>query len=111
MAKTTPKVRNRQLFYHSDLTPVCTVDSSAWFAWLETATTFRYFSQQRHDWYQGNGPLFEPVSFRKERRRRGWLWYAYRRIHGVLHKRYVGKSVGLTAERLEETAVLLNEIW
>ncbi len=111
MAKTTPKVRDRQLFCYANPAPMCKVDSPAWFAWLETATTFRYFSNQRHDWYQGNGPLFAPVSFRKERRRRVWLWYAYRRVHRVLHKRYVGKSNGLTAERLEETAVLLNEIW
>ncbi len=91
--------------------PVCAVDSSAWFVWLETATTFRYFSSQRYDWYHGHGPLFAPVSFRKEQRRRGWLWYAYRRVHGVLHKRYVGKSDGLTAVKLEETAMQLNEIW
>ncbi len=49
--------------------------------------------------------------YRKERRRQGWLWYAYRRVHPVLHKRYVGKSDGLTVVKLEETAVLLNEIW
>ena len=39
------------------------------------------------------------------------LWYAYRRVHGVLYKRYVGKSAGLTLARLEETAVWLNEVW
>jgi len=111
MAKTTPKVRDRQLFCYPDPTAVCTVDSPAWFGWLETATAFRYFSGQRHNYFHGHGPLFAPVSFRKERRRRGWLWYAYRRVYGVLHKRYVGKSAGLTAERLEETAVLLNDIW
>lgn len=111
MAKTTPKIRDRQLFCYPNPDPVCEVDSPAWFAWLETATTFRYFSKQRRDFYQGHGPLFAPVSFRKERRRRGWLWYAYRRSHGMLHKRYVGGSAGLTAERLEETAVVLNEIW
>ncbi len=110
MAKTTAKVRDRQLFCYPDPTAVCTVDSSAWFVWLETATAFRYFSGQRHNYFHGHGPLFAPVSFRKERRR-GWLWYAYRRVYGVLHKRYAGKSAGLTAERLEETAVLLNDIW
>ena len=47
----------------------------------------------------------------EEQRRRVGLWYAYRRVHGVLHKRYVGKSAGLTWARLEETAVMLNEVW
>jgi len=111
MAKTTPKVRHQKLFCYPDPQPVYTVGSPDWFAWLETATTFRYFSGQRRDVYHGNGPLFAPASFRKERRRQGYLWYAYRRVYRVLHKRYMGKSAGLTMERLEETAVLLNEIW
>ena len=111
MAKSTPQIRNQQLFCYPDPTPVCIVDSSAWFVWLETATTFRYFSAQRHDHYHGHGSVYAPISFRKERRRQGALWYAYRRVYRVLHKRYVGKSVGVTAARLEEMAVLLNEIW
>lgn len=111
MAKTTPKVYDQYLFCYPDPMPVCTVASPAWFIWLETATTFRYFSQQRRNVYNGYGSLFAPVSFRKEQRRQGWLWYAYRRVHGSLHKRYVGKTTVLTMERLEETAVLLNEIW
>lgn len=104
MAKTTPKVRDRHLFCYPDPAPFCALDSAEWFVWLETAASFRYFSGRRHDVYKGNGPLFAPVSLRKERRRRGWLWYGYRRVYGVLHKRYVGKSVELTGERLEETA-------
>ncbi len=118
MAKTTPQIRDMQLFCYPDPAPICMLDSPAWFVWLETATTFRYFSSQRHNWHHGHGPLFAPVSFRKERRRQGWLWYAYRRAYRVLHKRYVGKTDGLTAAKLEETAcpredvgaVWLNEI-
>ena len=111
MAKTTPHIRDKKLFCHPDTTPVCNVDSPDWFVWVEKATTFRYSSGQRHDYIRGHGPLFAPVSFRKERRRQGYLWYAYRRVHSILHKRYVGKSSGLTATKLEETAVLLNGIW
>ncbi len=111
MAKATPKVHDRHLFCYTDSEPFCIVDSPEWFVWLETAASFRYFSGQRRDVYNGNGPLFTPVSLRKERRRRGWLWYGYRRVYGVLHKRYVGRSVDLTMVRLEKTAVLLNEIW
>lgn len=111
MAKTTPKVRNGHLFCYPDPESLCVVDSRAWFVWLETAVSFRYFSGQRRTVHNGYGPLFAPVSLRKERRRRGELWYGYRRVHGVLHKRYVGRSADLTGVRLEETAVLLNEIW
>ena len=48
---------------------------------------------------------------RKEPRRQGWFWYAYLRSHGLLHKRYVGKSERLTIARLEEMATILNELW
>ncbi len=110
MANMTPEIRNQLLFCYPDPTPVCPLDSPAWFVWLETASAFRYFSGQRHNVFRGHGPLYAPVSFRKERRRQVGLWYAYRRAHGVLYKRYVGKSAGLTAARLAETAVLLNEV-
>jgi hypothetical protein len=111
MAKTTPQIHDRQLFCYPDPEPLCAIDSPAWFAWLETATAFRYFSRRRQNLFDGHGPLFAPVSFRKERRRQSWLWYAHRRVPGVLHKRYAGRSAGLTATRLEATAVLLNEVW
>ncbi|MBK8989514.1 MAG: hypothetical protein IPM39_26230 [Chloroflexi bacterium] len=77
---------------------------------METASAFRYRSGQRRDLCRGHGPLFGPISLRKEQRRQVELWYAYRRVHGVLCKRYVGKSAGLTRARVEETAVWLNEI-
>ena len=111
MAKMTPEIRDRFLFCYPDPTPVCALESPAWFAWLETASAFRYCSGQRRNLFRGHGPLYGPVSFRKEWRRQVGLWYAYRRVHGVLYKRYVGKSAGLTLARLEETAVWLNEVW
>jgi LuxR family transcriptional regulator, maltose regulon positive regulatory protein len=110
MAKTTSKIHNRHLFCYPDPQPLCAVGSPTWFAWLETATAFRYCSGQRQNVCNGYGPLLAPVSFRKERRRLGWLWYAHRRVHGMLHKRYVGRSDRLTAMQLEMTAVLLNEV-
>lgn len=107
----TPEIRDKLLFCYPDPTPVCPVESPAWFAWLETASAFRYRSGQRRNLFHGHGPLFRPISLRKEQRRQVELWYAYRWVHGVLHKRYVGKSAGLRLARLEETAVWLNEVW
>lgn len=111
MSTRTAQIRHQQLFYLPGSEPVCRLDSPAWFAWLETAVTFRYFSDQRQNVFRGHGPLYAPVSFRKERRRQSWHWYAYRRVHGVLYKRYVGKSIALTVARLEETVTSLNQIW
>ena len=110
MAKITAKIQQQQLFCFSNPLPLCRLDSPAWFGWLETALTFRYFSEQRRNVFRGFGPPYAPVSFRKERRRQGELWYAYRRVYGVLHKRYAGKSADLTTARLEEIAILLNEV-
>lgn len=111
MTKTTAKIQLNQLYTDGQATFVCTVGSPAWFVWLETATTFRYFSQQRlpmgHNCYQ---PL-RPISVRKEKRRRGSLWYAYLRTHGRLHKRYVGNSSALTTAKLDEITIILNQIW
>jgi LuxR family transcriptional regulator, maltose regulon positive regulatory protein len=52
-----------------------------------------------------------PISVRKERRRQGWLWYAYRRANGQLHKVYVGTSQALTIARLDDVAADLNGRW
>ena len=68
MAKTTPKIQRNQLYTDGRTTPVCVIDSPAWFAWLETAATFRYFSRQRlpmgHHYYRS----LRPISVRKEKR-------------------------------------------
>lgn len=74
MAKTTAKAQLDQLYLDGQVTPVCTLDSPAWFAWLETAMTFRYFFQQRLPaGRHGYRPL-RPISVRKEKRRCGYLF-------------------------------------
>ena len=110
MAHATPDVVRKQLYLSHFGEPICDVDSPAWFDWLQTATTFRYHSQSRRIIIHGHGPTLDPISVRKERRRRGALWYAYRRSFGVLHKRYVGKTEAVTLAQLEKIAVVLNEI-
>ncbi|MCL4872292.1 MAG: hypothetical protein KJ063_25305 [Anaerolineae bacterium] len=111
MANKTPKVQLDQLYLHDHQNPVCSLGSSAWFAWLEEATAFRYCSQARISIIRGHGPLVSPISLRKEKRRRGALWYAYKRRHGCLYKRYAGQSAALTKAKLEEVALELNLLW
>jgi len=110
MAKKTAQVRHQQLFCFPNQEPLCSLDSPAWFLWLDTARSFRYFSDQRQNVFGGFGPLYAPVSLRKERRRHSWHWYAYRRTYRVLHKRYVGASDSLSMARLDDVAILLNEV-
>lgn len=111
MAKKTPKVDGQQLYLPGQASPVCCLDSVAWFTWLETASAFRYHSQERLVIVRSYGPRLAPISLRREKRRRSLLWYAYRRSHGILHKRYVGRSRTLTTARLDEVALELNLIW
>jgi len=111
MAKKTAKVQHNQLYLNGEDSPVCALGSPDWFAWLATATTFRYYSQQRQIIIHGSGPLLSPISLRKEKRRRGALWYAYKRRHGCLHKRYVGQLAALTLAKLDEVALTLNQLW
>lgn len=111
MAKKTSKVQRNQLYLAEDAKPVCLIDTSDWFAWLEAATSFRYHTQQQIAVAHGYTRPMRPISVRKEKRQRGYLWYAYIRTHGQLYKRYLGKSTALTQARLDEVATLLNEIW
>ena len=94
-SRKTPLVLSGYL-YTDDAFAGTHLDSPAWFSWLSTATTF---------YYDGR-----PGSFTAhcERRQRGDLyWTAYRRQRGILRRVYLGKTDQLTAQRLEEVALLL----
>src|SRR2546421_85103 len=92
----TPTVQGETLVYWQDgQEQVLTVDTAAWFAWLETASTFSSVS--------------ETGSFTARReqaghKRGGWYWKAYRKQHGKLSSRYLGKSETLTPARLQTVA-------
>jgi LuxR family maltose regulon positive regulatory protein len=67
-------------------------------AWLEQIVSFAFHSR-----------LGMHYTVRKQRVQRGSsYWYAYRRIHGQLVKRYLGRTADLTLARLEEIAQLLE---
>src|SRR5947209_7104040 len=92
MTKMTPLVRGDRLIYQQDEhEQVLAVETPAWFAWLATASTFAFTSD--------NGTF----TARKERagnQRGGWYWKAYRTQHGKHFSLYLGKTEALTLERL-----------
>lgn len=47
------------------------------------------------------------MTLRREKRGGRWHWYAYRRVCGVLRKRYVGTSDRLTEARLVDIAAAM----
>jgi LuxR family transcriptional regulator, maltose regulon positive regulatory protein len=102
MAKMTPTIRGDRLVYQQDeYEQGLVVGTPAWYAWLETASTFAFTS--------GAGTF----TARKERagnQRGGWYWKAYRMHQGKLSSRYLGKSETLSLERLHTVAQALTSL-
>jgi len=72
------------------------LDTPAWFAWLEHATTFAFTSSSGR------------FTARKEQQARGGgYWKAYRTVRGKLQRVYLGKAQDLTLDRLNRAAATL----
>jgi LuxR family maltose regulon positive regulatory protein len=99
MEKSSPTagaVRNGCLVYEQQgQNVVVLVDTPAWYAWLETATTFSFTCEQG---------TFTAHKARAGNRRGGWYWRAYRRKRGRLSRCYLGVSTNLTLAKLREAA-------
>jgi LuxR family maltose regulon positive regulatory protein len=96
MAKTTPIVRGNRLSYQQDgQEQVLLVETHAWYAWLEAASSFAFTSQ---------AGTFTARRERAGNQRGGWYWKAYRTRQGKLTSLYLGKSETLTLARLQATA-------
>src|SRR5438067_7850385 len=97
----TPTVQGETLVYWQDgQEQVLTVDTAAWFAWLETASTFSFVNK------------IGSFTARREQaghKRGGWYWKAYRKQHGKLSSRYLGKSESITLARLQTVAQALAD--
>jgi hypothetical protein len=73
------------------------VGSQAWFAWLQTATSFCYQPDTSVD----------RLTARKEKRGHQFYWYGYARNASQLHNVYLGKSEQLTRVRLDQACAQL----
>jgi predicted ATPase/DNA-binding CsgD family transcriptional regulator len=74
------------------------VDSTDWYAWLQTASTFTF---------RGELGQFTAHKERAGNRRGQAYWRAYRSRHGKLQRAYLGQSEGLTLARLKSVAAVL----
>ena len=93
-SRSTPVVISG-ILYSEDAYSGTRVDSVEWFEFIATGTTF----------YLDN----VGITFRSEQRRGGLSWYAFKRLKGVLVKRYVGRCSGVTLSRLREIAKLFED--
>src|SRR2546421_11552012 len=80
----TPTVQGETLVYRQDgQEQILTVDTAAWFAWLETAATFSFVSE--------TGSFTAPRE-QAGHKPGGWDWKAHRQQPGKLTSRYLGKA-------------------
>ncbi len=97
--RTTALVEGETLSYQRDGEHYqLRVGTSAWYAWLRTATIFRVRSP------------FGTFTVRREQagnQRGNCYWRAYRKRAGQLHRAYLGTSEELTLERLRTVAATL----
>lgn len=101
MRKDTAHVQHNVLeSYHSANHTVTQIPlgSLEWYLWLTHNTVFYFVTT--------NGTF----TARKEHRSGSWYWYAYRRVHGKLHKQYLGRSEELTGTRLTTAASVFSTL-
>jgi len=72
-------------------------DSPEWFAWLAQLPSFHFKGPSGH------------FTARREHKRHKDYWYAYRKEHRQMYKRYLGATDKLTLVSLEQTARKLHE--
>lgn len=72
-------------------------DSPEWFVWLAQLPSFHFKGKSGH------------FTARREHKRHRDYWYAYRKAHQQIHKRYLGTTDKLMLVSLEQTACSLHE--
>src|SRR6266566_1017290 len=99
MAQISPIIQDGILTDLRDESPIqIVVNSSDWYAWLQTASTFTF---------RGEEGFFTARKERAGNRRGELYWRAYQKRGGKLHRAYLGQSEELTLERLQSVAVAL----
>jgi LuxR family maltose regulon positive regulatory protein len=96
MTRATARVDGDTLVLDSNDESPIMVGTPAWFAWLESATTFVFTS-----------PSGKFTARKEGRARGGMYWKAYHTSQGTLHRAYLGKTSDLTLDRLAKTAAAL----
>lgn len=101
MAQTHPFIKDGILTYHRDgQTSQLVVDSTAWYAWLQTAFTFTFCSEYG---------TFTVHKERTDKPRRGLYWSTYHTHNGMVRRVNLGPSKKVTLHQLMLVAFQLFE--
>lgn len=95
---STPTVISGYLYTNDPATTGIKLDSPNWLAWLEENASF-YFEHEAAGF-----------SVRRQKHRKGYYWYGYKRISGRLYKLYLGMQSAVTPEKLAALAHRYAEI-
>ena len=96
-SKTTPTVISGVLYSDDGANGIRLTDPE-WSMWLEDATGFYYDHADCG------------FTCKKQKHRNGYFWYAYKRVNGRLHKRYLGMRENVTLDRLKLQAQTFSRL-
>lgn len=99
MRRTKLPVVNERCLEDIEKNLVLAVGSNEWYDWLKTARNFRFIPMQ-HGWTL----IYE---FTANKRSSGY-WYGYRRVNGKLRQTYLGKSINIDFDALQDAATRLS---
>lgn len=100
-AKADHKAIDTDINLETDKGSLIKIDSDSWFQWLEENASFKFVAGfGGEDSYRARKEVLGGVVY----------WYAFKKVNGKLHKRYIGKPHEVTHNRLCEVAKSIRDV-
>ncbi len=100
-AKADHKAIDTDIHLETDNGNLIKIESDSWFQWLEENTSFKFTAGfGGEDSYRARKEVLGGVVY----------WYAFKKVNGKLHKRYIGKPHEVTHNRLCEVAKSIKDV-
>jgi hypothetical protein len=100
-AKADHKAIDTDIHLETDNGNLIKIDSDSWFQWLEENASFKFTAGfGGEDSYRARKEVLGGVVY----------WYAFKKVNGKLHKRYIGKPHEVTHNRLREVAKSIRDV-
>ncbi|MFM5956088.1 MAG: hypothetical protein ACKOQ2_02785, partial [Dolichospermum sp.] len=99
-AKADHKAIDTDIHLETDNGNLIKIDSDSWFQWLGENASFKFTAGfGGEDSYRARKEVLGGVVY----------WYAFKKVNGKLHKRYIGKPHEVTHNRLCEVAKSIRD--